>query len=87
MCRKLFLKWVLPENRKQLDDWLYCLEIGNFIISLVFLYFFANALLVESNSLFFRHAFIALTAFIALSFSTVLQYLLALEMNSRKKVV
>jgi len=85
VCREFLLKWVLPRDARQLNDWLYWLELGSIALSLVFLYFFVHALLTSDNGVFLKDAFFAGFSFLGLSFTVVLQYLLAIEFNTRKK--
>ncbi|MFH0836266.1 MAG: hypothetical protein V1834_03840 [Candidatus Micrarchaeota archaeon] len=85
MCRDFLLKWVLPKDKKQLNDWLYLLELGSIVVSVVFIAFFIAGLLADNAFALIRFAFIALFSFLALSVTIILQYLLAIEFNSRKR--
>jgi hypothetical protein len=81
--KELVTKFIIPEDRASLMNWLYWMEIGNIAISIVFIATLVMAILSPDFLQMVKLGMLALVSLIFLSTSNVLQYLLVIEFNTR----
>lgn len=81
--RGFLLGWVLPKDRETLYDWLALIEGSSVLVSLLFVFSLAAALVQTELVAMIRYAIFSFVSLVFLSFLTVLQYLMAIEFNTR----
>jgi hypothetical protein len=81
--RGFLLSWVLPKDRETLYDWLALIEGSSVLISLFFVLSLALSLVQTELVSMIRYAIFSFVSLVFLSFLTVMQYLMAIEFNTR----
>ena len=83
--KEFVLKWILPADEGTLRSWLYIIELFNVLVSLFILLLLV--LVIYSNDFLWTIKFgVVLIMFvIGLSTLNLMQYLLAIEFNTRGK--
>ena len=79
------IKIILPEDKKTLDRWLTQLNLTVMILAVPFVVSVVLMLLAGDMLNFMRFGFLAVIILICASVLTVLEYLLAIEFNTRRK--
>jgi len=84
--REFVLKWILPKDEKTLRDWLFIIELFNILLSLFML--LLVVLMIYANDFLWVIKFGVLLMMFAIGLSTLnlMQYLLAVEFNTRDKI-
>ena len=77
--------WVLPKDRATLVRWLAWIELGNIVLSVICLLSLVALLLARDLEWILKWGALSLIMMVFLSTATVVQYLLAIEFNGRKK--
>ena len=77
--------WVLPKDKVTLHRWLAWLELGNIVLSLILLASLVVLLTAREFEWILKWGVLSLVLLVFLSTSTLVQYLLAIEFNGRKK--
>ncbi len=77
--------WVLPKDRATLTKWLAWIELGNAALSVICLLLLVALLLARDLEWILKWGALSLIMMLFLSTSTLVQYLLAIEFNGRKK--
>lgn len=85
--KKFVLKWVLPTDEETLRDWLFIIELFNILISLFMLLLLV--LMIYANDFLWTIKFGVLLIMFVIGLSTlnVMQYLLAIEFNTRSRYI
>ncbi len=83
--RKFFLIWVLPKDRETLNDWLALMEITKIIVALIFVASLAMTLMQTEFVRMVRSTMLTAMVFIFIWFLAIVQYLMAIEFNTRKE--
>jgi len=83
--REFVLKWILPKDEKTLRDWLFIIELFNILLSLFML--LLVVLMIYANDFLWVIKFGVLLMMFVIGLSTLnlMQYLLAVEFNTRDK--
>ncbi|MFH1470903.1 MAG: hypothetical protein ABIF01_04095 [Candidatus Micrarchaeota archaeon] len=84
--RDFILRWVLPKDEKTLWNLIALMEITKLILAAVFIYTLATSLSQTDLVKLLRCIMFTAIAFIFIFFLSVIQYLMAIEFNTRKKV-
>ena len=84
--REFALSLVIAKDKRTLENWLFWLEVAGVVGSVVFLALLTFMLLEYAEWLWVvKFGFLAVIALMWLSSATILQYLLLIEWNTRKK--
>ena len=83
--RNFILKWILPKNEGTLRAWLVAIELFNFILSFFVLVFLVLTLVARELLWTVKFGIMLLMCVTGLSTLNVMQYLLAIEFNTRKR--
>ena len=83
LFRELIIKYVIPKDKASLMNWLYWMEIGNIMISIIFIITLVMAIFSSDILGMVKLGMLALVSLIFLSTSNMLQYLLVIEFNTR----
>ncbi|MEM3030414.1 MAG: hypothetical protein QXH27_01650 [Candidatus Micrarchaeia archaeon] len=83
--RNLLLRLVLPKSEEELKNWLAWMEAGCIVGGVFFLIYFTAFLLAGELLWAFKLGLLALVLLVFISTLNLLQYLLPIEFNSRKK--
>gem|GEM_PF-3350055 len=82
--KEFIMRFIIPKGRSSLMNWLYLMEIGNILISVVFIATLVMTVLSDDFMQMVKLGMIALVSLIFLSTSNILQYLLVIEFNTRE---
>jgi len=83
--RDFVLRWILPKDEETLQLWLTAIELFNIILSFFVLVFLVLTLLAREVLWTLKFGVVLLMCAVGLSTLSVMQYLLALEFNTRKR--
>ncbi|MEM3555776.1 MAG: hypothetical protein QXF56_03615 [Candidatus Micrarchaeia archaeon] len=82
---EFILKWILPKDERTLHRWLVAIELFNVLLSFFVLVLLVLTLIAWDPIWAFKFGVLLLVFVIGLSTLNVMQYLLAVEFNTRKK--
>ncbi len=82
--KAFLLSWVLPKDRETLETWLALLEATKLILALLFIVSLFYTLLQADLTKIIRCTLFSILTFIFLWFLVAVQYLMAIEYNTRK---
>jgi predicted lysophospholipase L1 biosynthesis ABC-type transport system permease subunit len=83
--REFMLKWILPRDEETLHNWLVIIESFNVVLSLFVLALLVLTLIASELIWSIKFGVVLVMFVIGLSTLNVMQYLLAIEFNTRKK--
>lgn len=79
------LKWILPKDEKTLHRWLVAVELFNVLLSFFVLVLLVLTLLSWELLWVVKFGILLIVFIIGLSTLNIIQYLLAIEFNTRRK--
>ena len=79
------LGWILPKDEETLRAWLAAIELFNFVLSFFVLVFLVLTLVAREPLWTVKFGIMLLMCVAGLSTLNVMQYLLAIEFNTRKR--
>jgi hypothetical protein len=82
---RFLLRWILPKDEKTLHRWLVIIELFNILLSFFVLLLLVLTLVSWDSVWVFKFGVLLLVFVIGLSTLNIMQYLLAVEFNTRKK--
>jgi len=83
--RNFVLGWILPRDGRTLRTWLVAIELFNIVLSFFMLVFLVLTLVARELLWTVKFGIMLLMCVTGLSTLNVMQYLLAIEFNTRKR--
>lgn len=85
--KDFILSWVLPSDEGTLRTWLVIIELFNIVLSLFILFLVALTLIAAELLWTVKFGIMLIMCIIGLSTLNLMQYLLAIEFNTRKRYI
>jgi hypothetical protein len=85
--REFVLKWILPSDEASLTTWLVIIELFNIVLSIFMLALVVLTLVADELLWSIKFGVVLIMCAIGLSTLNIMQYLLAIEFNTRRRIL